>query len=85
MGLGCNSGQDAAGRIEVHQQATTEEAVEIMVAVRPREGVQTCSSNPATPYTLTLDDPIGQRRVLDTSLCPLRPLEVAPADLYQVD
>ena len=70
----CNSGQDAAGRIEVVSIDETDVSVSLVLGVRPRDGGQTCPSNPATPFTVTLSEPLGERAVLDASLADPRPL-----------
>lgn len=84
MELACSSGEDAEGRIEVVEQAEGTSAVELLVAVRP-DGGGDCPSNPATPFTVTLDQPLGDRTVIDTSVYPPRPLDVAPAELWTGD
>lgn len=82
MELGCNSGQDASGRVRAVEQVEAADTVELLVAVEPRTGDATCQGNPATPFTVTLDQPLGDRTVVDTSVYPPRPLAVAPADLW---
>lgn len=68
----CNSGLDAQGRIEVASLRETDAAVEVVLAVRPRGGDQSCPSNPPTPFTLTLGEPLGDRELLDASVAPPR-------------
>jgi hypothetical protein len=74
----CNSGQDAEGRIEVVSIEESDERVAVLLGVRPRGGGQTCPSNPATPFTVTLAEPLGSREVVDAGLADKR--VVAPAD-----
>lgn len=47
--------------------------------VIPKPGEQHCESNPATPYTVELDEPLGQRRLLDGGVQP-----PAPPDLERL-
>ena len=72
----CNSGEDAAGRIEVVRLEETDDTVSLVLGVRPRGGAQNCPSNPATPFTVTLSQPLGERQVMDASLADPRPLTV---------
>lgn len=74
----CNSGQDAEGRVELVSLEETEEAVTVRVAVEPQEGAFTCQSNPPTPFTVELSEPLGDREVLDGSLVVPRPIPVQP-------
>lgn len=59
----CAGGTSAEGRIVVRQIEVTREVVTVDVVVIPLGGAQTCPSNPATLYTLTLDQPIGDREL----------------------
>lgn len=70
----CNSGQGAAGRVSVEVETDVDE-VRLVVGVKPRGGVQTCPSNPPTPVTVELDEPLGDRRVVDASRYPPREIE----------
>lgn len=76
----CNSGRPADGRVEVASLRETETTVEVVMAVRPQGGDHACPSNPPTPYTLTLDEPLGDRELLDASVVPMRTLEAAVLD-----
>lgn len=69
----CNSGQSAEGRVEVVKLAETESTVEIVIGVRAsgaHEG--TCQGNPATPFTVDLERPLGDRAVLNAAVVPDR-------------
>ena len=77
--MACNTGEDAEGRIEVASLRETDAAVEVVLAVQPRGGDQACPSNPPTPFTLTLDEPLGERTLLDASVVPPRPITM-PTD-----
>jgi len=72
----CNGGDDAEGRIEVVSIDETDDRVSLVLGVRPRGGAHTCPSNPATPFTVTLSEPLGEREVVDASLADPRPLTV---------
>lgn len=71
----CNGGDDAEGRIEVVSIAETDDHVSLVLGVRPRGGINACPSNPATPFTVTLSEPLGEREVVDASLASPRPLK----------
>jgi len=73
----CNSGTDAAGRIEIVSVEETDDRVSLVLGVRPRGGNQTCPSNPATPFTVELSAPLGDRVVVDASLADPRALTVS--------
>lgn len=74
----CNSGEDASGRIEKPVVTVGAESVTVVFAVRPRGGGQDCPSNPETPYTLVLDEPLGDRVLLDGSEVPPRDATQCP-------
>lgn len=75
----CASGQPAEGRIELLDLTETDTQVEIRVGVQPLPGAQTCPGNPATPYSVELDSPVGQRSVINAGVIPPRPIPVAEA------
>ena len=85
MEMACNSGEDADGRVRLVEQVESTDAVELLIAVEPRDGNAACPSNPATPFTVELAEPLGDRTLLDTSAHPPRPLDVAPDGLYLGD
>lgn len=70
----CASGQPADGRIEIVELEITDHEVQLVIGVEPRDGDQTCPSNPPTPFTVELDAPLGERTVVDASVWPYRPL-----------
>jgi hypothetical protein len=73
----CNSGEDAEGRVELLSLEETDTAVIVRVAVRPHaEGAFTCQSNPPTPFTLDLSEPLGERALLDGTFVTPRPIPV---------
>lgn len=59
----CASGDTAEGRIETDINYRTE-AIVVTVHVRPKSGDRDCQGNPATPYTLKLDEPLHDRELL---------------------
>lgn len=59
----CASGRSAEGRIEVAVDYRPDE-VEFDVGVRPLGGDQTCPSNPNTPHTVDLNEPLGDRSIV---------------------
>ncbi len=73
----CNSGRDAAGRIDLVSVDETSDAVRIVVGTRSVEGPATCPMNPPTPFTVELTAPLGDRTVYDDSRVPAR--ELLPA------
>lgn len=75
----CASGRAAEGRTEVELEETAEQ-VRLRVGVRPLRGGQDCPSNPATPLTVMLAEPLGDREVVDVSVVPARPVTVAASD-----
>ncbi len=70
----CSSGRDAEGRVRLVDLEQTAEAVTVWVAVEPEEGAAGCPSNPPTPFTVDLDEPLGDRLILDGSLAASRPI-----------
>lgn len=72
----CNSGDDAEGRVELVSLDEDDEAVTFSVGVRPHNKPANCPSNPPTPFTIVLNEPLGDRDVLDGSKDPARALEM---------
>jgi hypothetical protein len=70
----CSSGEDAEGRVRLVRLVETATTVDIVLAVDPRGGDQTCPSNPPTPFGIELAAPLAGRTVLDASVVPARPL-----------
>lgn len=75
--LACHGGEDAEGRVELASLIETDESVEIVIGVRPDETADawTCQSNPATPFALELDAPLGDRDIVDVGVVPAQTLE----------
>jgi hypothetical protein len=77
----CASGKPADGRVTLERLAQLEDRVEVVVGVEPLPGDgQNCPSNPPTPFTVELDEPLGERTVVDVAVYPERELVVASAD-----
>jgi len=68
----CNSGQDASGRVELVELAETESTVEVVIGVRPSGAPASCQGNPATPFTVDLERPLGDRVILNAAVVPAR-------------
>lgn len=73
----CASGRDAVGRTRVEVDYA-EDAISIRALVQRLEGDQECPGNPPTPQTLELDEPIGNRELVNgaTSEIARRPPEI---------
>jgi len=72
----CASGQSAEGRVELVALIETSEQVQLWIGVRPRPGGQDCQGNPPTPFTIKLDQPLGNREIVDVSVVPPRPVNI---------
>jgi hypothetical protein len=70
--LGCNSGQDARGRVRVERIVPGDSSVIVVMATAPRDGAQECPDNPETPFLLELPEPLGDRALLDGYSIPPR-------------
>ncbi len=68
----CNSGEDARGRIRVLDIIPAGGTVTILLGIVPRPGGHECPSNPETPFSLELPEPLGDRVLLDGSSVPAR-------------
>lgn len=66
----CAGGQSAEDRIAEPEIDASDDAVTVTMRVVPRPGPQDCPGNPDTPYTLELDEPLGDRELLDGSESP---------------
>jgi hypothetical protein len=69
----CASGRTAEGRIEEPDVDYRRDAVVVTIRVRERSGDQDCPGNPDTPYVLRLDEPVGNRALLDGGQRPPAP------------
>jgi hypothetical protein len=76
----CASGMPATDRVVVSVEESADE-VRFVVGVEPLGGDQSCPSNPPTPVNVELDEPIGERRLVDAARLPPIELEEAPPEL----
>jgi hypothetical protein len=77
--MACASGQPADGRILPPVVLYGRDDILVIFGVRPLGGAQNCPGNPATRIVVTLDEPIGDRRVMDGGFLPARdPTEPDP-------
>lgn len=76
--VSCASGRSAEGRIDVDVEYG-EDVVVITARVRPLPGGQECPGNPPTPFVVSLDEPLGDRELVNGAEDEIarRPLEVA--------
>lgn len=71
----CASGSTAEGRVVVNVRMDEDE-LRLDVGVVPKPGAQNCQGNPVTPYEVVLDEPVGDRPILDAATG--EPATVAP-------
>jgi hypothetical protein len=76
----CASGRPATDRVATSVEESAG-AIRLVVGVEPLQGDQTCPANPPTPITLDLDEPIGERQLMDAARLPPIELEQAPPEL----
>jgi hypothetical protein len=70
---GCASGEPATGRVAEPEIAYDDDAVVVTMRIIPPMGDQSCPSHPPTPFTLELDEPLGDRLLLDGGQDPPGP------------
>lgn len=63
--VGCAGGESANGRIAEPEVRYESGQVVVMMRVIPVPGAAPCPGNPDTPVTLELDEPLGDRDLLD--------------------
>ena len=63
--IGCASGQPMGDRLQGPQVIESDDAIRIAFAVTLQVGGQDCQGNPSTPVTITLDEPLGDRTLID--------------------
>ncbi|MDQ3879984.1 MAG: hypothetical protein M3295_02745 [Chloroflexota bacterium] len=66
----CASGATPDGRIELADTIYGNDAIVIILGVRPLPGAQTCPGNPPGLFTVHLDEAVGGRSLLDGSVFP---------------
>ena len=73
MEVNCASGQTSEGRIVGPEISYDADQVVVTFAVRPPPGdAHACPSNPATLVKVTLNEPLGERRLIDGGADPPR-------------
>jgi hypothetical protein len=72
--VACAGGKPADGRVILERLVQHEDRVELVIGVEPTSGDQTCPSNPPTPFTVDLEEPLGDRAVVDVAVYPEREL-----------
>lgn len=68
----CTSGRDPLPYLHEPAVVESEEAVTVYFSSEPVRGGASCQGNPEASYTLELDEPLGDRVLLDGSTYPLR-------------
>ena len=81
----CASGEPATSRVRVVDVGGDDDTLRLTIGVEPREGGQTCPSNPATPVTLEFDEPVGDRSIVDQTRLPPREVEPWDGDVPRAD
>lgn len=75
--IGCSGGRDIDGLIEGPYVEERDGQLRVLYGVEPLDtsGSVTCEGNPPTPTTLELDEPLGDRELVDASRWPLEPVD----------
>lgn len=68
----CSSGRVATGRIEAPWVFYGRRRIVVTYFVTPLKGAQTCQSSPPTATTLVLEEPRGERKIVDGGPLPRR-------------
>lgn len=71
--LGCASGKPPAGRIVQAAEAYLDDLIVVILGTRPLPGPQTCEPGPPSEFTIELDEPLGDRMLIDGSNLPSMP------------
>ncbi len=78
----CASGQTADGRVRVDAVEYTADEVRVVLVVRTLDGGQTCQGNPLTAFVLELDEPLGDRQLVNAATnVAVLPLELPDGPL----
>jgi hypothetical protein len=75
--VGCASGYLADGRVTLERLAQLEDRVELVIGVEATNSDETCPSNPPTPFAVELNEPLGDRTLVDGAVYPVRELAAA--------
>lgn len=70
----CTSGRDPRPFLEEPTFVEDDDSVTVFWTSRMPEGASTCIGNAPVPHRLRLDDPLGDRQLLDGSSWPARPV-----------
>lgn len=73
----CASGADATGRVSEPAIEYGAQTVTVTFGVRRLDGAQTCPSNPPVAVEVTLQEPLGDRTLVDGALYPPVPVELS--------
>lgn len=74
----CTSGRDPRPFLGEPQVVADDERVLVTMTSEALRAAATCQGNPSVPVTLHLDEPIGDRELLDGGTWPPTPIKVAP-------
>lgn len=66
----CASGASATGRFQEPDVDYRANTVVVEIRGEQRSNSEDCPSNPETPYLLRLDEPLGDRMLLDGGMRP---------------
>ena len=73
MEQACASGRPAFGRMSPPVVAYVPDSLTLTIGVRTSPGFAACPSNPPTPATVILPEPVGERVLLDGGRHPPAP------------
>ena len=73
--MACSSASDPRERIREPIVQVTEDSINLVLTADPLRGFQTCPGSPALPYTIELDEPLGDRELRDAGLWPPKPAD----------
>jgi len=68
--MGCTGGEPVGQRLLPPSITYADEAVLIVFAARPHQGITTCPGTPPTEVTVELREPLGERTLLDAGVFP---------------
>ena len=76
--IDCSNGREIGDELRGPQIVETDDEVLVAFAVIPVWGGATCEGGPATPVTVKLSRPLGDRALLNGALMPPAPIEPHP-------
>jgi hypothetical protein len=74
----CTGGKPPVGRVQAPAIDYLDGAVVVTMSVRPLPGGHDCPGNPDFPFMIRLDQPLGDRRLLDGGVFPPRDASIKP-------